>query len=484
MMGNRKSLKRNYIYNLIYQLLVIILPLVTTPYISRILYADGIGVVSFAESIVSYFVLFASLGVGLYGQREISYYQDDKDKRSEVFWNTLIFKFITSAVILLLYIIVSIFYFKSNIYYIFSISILSVFFDITWFYQGMEEFGKIVVRNIIFKILSIAFIFLFVKSKSDIGLYAFSICFFTFMGSISLWVYLKHYVSKPIFENIKPFKDFRVIISLFIPTIAIQVYTVLDKTMIGIITKSDFENGYYDLSIKISKILLTIITSLGVALIPRVGLLYSNNDDDNLKKLIYKSYRFVWFMGIPLCFGLFMISNNFVPWFLGAGYDKVAILIKILSFLIIIIGLSNVTGMQYLIPTKKQNAFTISVCIGALVNLVLNYILIRNFLSIGAATASVIAECAVTAYQIYRIRKEISAKKILFEGRNYFIAGFFMVLIIYVFMRNLIPSVKNSMLIAIVGAVSYFVILTILKDKFLYEYIEYFRNRAFRTRKL
>lgn len=468
-MSGKKSLKKNYIYNLSYQILVIIAPIITTPYLSRVLNADGIGIVSFAESIVSYFMLFAALGVGIYGQREISYYQDNRLKRSEVFWNTFILKAITSSVVLIVYLVLYKFLFKSNIYFVLSVNILAVLIDITWFFQGLEEFGKIVLRNSIFKLLNIFYIFFFIRTKNDIVLYAFSIGFFTFISNFSMWVQLKKYVDKPNFKNIHPFKDLAVIIMLFIPTIAIQVYTVLDKSMIGIITKNNFENGYYELSVKISKVLLTIITSLGVAIIPRVGLLFNKKETDNIKLLIYKSYRFVWFLGIPLCFGLIILSDNLVPWFLGASFDKVKTLLKILPLLIIFIGMSNVTGMQYLIPTKKEKLFTLSVCIGAVVNFILNLIMIKYFLSVGAAISSVIAEFFVTASQIYMIRNEISYKQILKEGINYYIAGIVMILVLLYIKSSLNPSLYNSVIIIISGAISYFTVLTILKDKFIFE---------------
>ena len=468
-MAEKKSLKKNYIYNLSYQILVILAPIITTPYLSRILNADGIGVVSFAESIVSYFMLFAALGVGTYGQREISYYQDDRVKRSEVFWNTFVFKMVTSLIVLAIYLLLYFLYYRVNIYLILSINIISVLVDINWLFQGLEEFGKIVFRNFIFKLLNIIFIFTFIKTKNDVNLYAFSIGLFTFLSNISIWILLKDYVDRPNFKNLKPFKDILVILSLFIPTIAIHVYTVLDKSMIGFITKNDFENGYYELGVKISKVLLTIITSLGIAIIPRVGLLFNKKEIGNIKSLIYKSYRFVWFLGIPLCFGLILLSDNLVPWFLGAGFEKVTLLLKILAFLIIIIGMSNVTGMQYLIPTKKEKIFTLSVCIGAVVNFSLNLIIIQKFLSVGAAISSIVAEFFVTLFQIYMVRREISFLQIFKEGINYFISGIVMVIVLLFVRRDITPSLYNSILIIFSGAVSYFATLTILKDKFIFE---------------
>ena len=466
-----KSIKKNYIFNLIYQIVLVVTPLIIIPYLSRVLNADGIGRVSFAESVVSFFILFANLGIGTYGQREISYYQDDKIKRSEVFWNTFILKIITSLSVFIIYLIVSLAYFKTKIYLILAINILATLFDITWFFQGIEEFGKIVARNIFFKLLSIVFIFSFIKNKSDVVLYAFSIGFFMLLSNLSLYIYVKRYVERINFKNISPFKDFMIVLSLFVPTIGIQIYTVLDKTMIGFITHNNFENGYYDISVRIAKILLTIITSLSIAVIPRIGLLYNKKEHDTIKILMYKSYRFVLLVGIPLCLGTIAISDNFVPWFLGRGYDKVIMLVKILSFLIIAIGINNITGVQYLIPTKRESKFTLSVMLGAGINLCLNIFLIKYFMSIGAAIASIIAETFIALFQLHMIRGEISLKKIVFEGVNYYIAGIIMFIITAYMSKKLIPSIYNSIFIIFVGALIYFTIIIIMKDSFVLENI-------------
>lgn len=148
----------------------------------------------------------------------------------------------------------------------------------------------------------------------------------------------------------------KIIISLFIPTIAIQIYTVLDKTMIGVITQDSFENGYYELAIKISKMVMAVVTALGTVMIPRIGYHFEQGETQRIRSLMYRGYRFVWFLGVPLCLGMIMVCGNFVPWFFGEGYEQVVPLLQILSFLILAIGINNVTGMQYMIPTKRQNA--------------------------------------------------------------------------------------------------------------------------------
>lgn len=463
----KKSIKKNYVYNLTYQVLLLITPLITTPYLSRVLGADGIGTVSFAESIVSYFVLFATLGITTYGQREISYAQDNKEKRTQVFWETKLLQCLVSLFVLVAYIIFAFSQNDSTLYIIFSFNIIAVLVDVIWLLQGMEEFGKVVLRNIIIKVLSIAYIFLAVKDSGDIYKYVFGISFFLFIGNVSLWVYVKQYVGSPNWSAIKPFRNIRVVFSLFIPTIAIQIYTVLDKTMIGLITQNAFENGYYDQAIKISKMVLLIVTSLGTVMIPRIGYHFGKGETDRVNYFMYRGYRFVWFLGIPLCFGVIGISANFVPWFFGVGFEKVVPLLDILAFLIIAIGINNVTGMQYLIPTKRQNLFTTTVLIGAGVNFVLNIILIHFIQSVGAAIASVVAEMIVAIVQLYFVKDELSIKQIVLSSWRYCIAGGIMLVFLKVIDTYLDPIIINTIIMIICGALLYFLVLLVLRDGFV-----------------
>lgn len=481
----RKSIKINYILNVSYQILALITPLITAPYLSRVLQPDGVGKVSFAESIVSYFSLIAVMGTSTYGQREISYVQDDIKKRSEVFWNTKLLGFCIAGITILIYLVFVLFQ-KDNIaiYLILSLNLVASFFDITWFFQGMEDFTKTVTRNAIFKVSQIVYIFLFVKEKEDLLLYVLGLGLFTTLGNISLWAYLPQYIKCIPFPELRPFKNFKVVWSLFIPTVAIQIYTMLDKTMIGIITHDIYENGYYEQAIKISKMLLSLVTALGAVMVPRIGYLFDKGNKEHVQRYMYRGYRFVWFLGTLMCLGLMMVAGNFVPWFLGEGYDKVIPLLQILSLLILAIGINNVTGVQYLIPTKKQNIFTLTVIIGAITNLCLNIILIYYFKSIGAAVASVIAESVIAIVQLIIVRKELSPWQVVKEGIHYYIAGIVMVLVLIPIVHWLIPSVLHSFIIVLSGVSIYLVVLLIEKDEFIISNIKAVTNKVNILKKL
>lgn len=468
----QKSIKRNYIYNTANQIVQLIAPLVTTPYISRVLGAEGIGEYSFASSIIAYFVLFATMGITTYGQREISYVQDDKEKRSMVFWETKVFSLITVFLCTIGYVVFLDWNQYKPMYLILYTNILSVAVDITWFYQGMEEFGKIVKRNVILKLLNICFIFLFVKNEQSLLLYVAGITVFSFLGICSLWIGVQHYIEKPHWKEIKPFRNVITILSLFVPTIAIEVYTVLDKTMIGLFTVDSAENGYYEQAIKIAKIVLTVVTALGTVMVPRIGYLFEKGEKEQIQNYMYRAYQFVWFLGIPLCFGLIGIANNFVPWFLGEGFDKVTELLMITSFLILAIGINNITGVQLLIPTKRQHIFTMTVVIGAVVNFFMNLLLIPKLYSIGAAIASVIAESVIAIVQLIIVRKELSIRKILYSGIHYYIAGGLMLLVVWVESRYFSSSFLHTCYMISSGIVVYFGILLLLKDRFFLDNVK------------
>ena len=236
--------------------------------------------------------------------------------------------------------------------------------------------------------------------------------------------------------------------------------------MIGLITQSAFENGYYEQALKISKMVMTAVTALGTVMIPRIGYHFAKGETETVISLMYRGYRFVWFFGTFLCFVLIGTAANFVPWFFGVGYDKVITLLGILSFLILSIGINNVTGMQYLIPTNRQNLFTFTVLIGAVVNFVLNLILIHSFQSIGAAISSVVAETVIALVQLWLVRKEFSVKTVFLSGLNYFVAGGAMLGLLKYIGLQLTPSIINTFLLFLCGTVTYCVVLLFLRDSF------------------
>ena len=478
----KKSITKNYIYNLVYQILVIILPLITVPYISRVVGAEGIGIYSYTISITLYFITFGSLGIALYGQREIAFNQDDKKKYSKIFYEINILRFITLSISLLLFYFV--FVFRNNQYHLYYmillLEIIASMLDISWFFQGHEDFKRTVLRNILVKLLSIILIFIFVKSSKDLWLYILIYVLSVFIGNISLWLYLPKYLIKVNFKELNIKQHIKPTIGLFIPQIAIQVYTLLDKTMIGTIISDKSEVGFYDQAQKIIKLLLTIITSFGTVMMPRIAYTYSKGDRKKIEKYLYNSFNLVFILAIPMIAGTFLIADAFVPFFFGKGYERVSLLMKVISPILLFIGMSNVTGTQYLLPIKRQREFTISVVIGAITNFVLNVLLIPKYGALGATIATVIAEFSVTFVQLILVKKEIKIYDIIKLCYRYIIAATLMFAVGMVINNYISNNLLSIIVQIILSPIIYFGILILLKDKFIFEGINMIKCKFFK----
>lgn len=473
-----KSITKNYIYNMFYEVLKIIVPLFTTPYLSRVLGAENIGIYSYTLSITTYFILFGSLGVSMYGKREIAYIQNDEMQRSKTFFEIVIMRFITLGISLI------IFYFgfcsngQYNIYYkILTLEIIAESLDISWFFQGLEEFKKTVIRNTIVKLVSTICIFAFVKSSNDLYKYFVIYVLSNLLGNMSLWLYLPKFVQKIKVQELNILRHIKPTISLFIPQIATQIYTVLDKTMIGSMVTDKSEVGYYEQAQKIIKLLLTIATSLGTVMMPRIAYTYASGNKEKVKEYMNNSIAFIMMLVFPLMLGMISIAKNFVPVFYGEGYEKVVYLICIMSPIIVAIGLSNVVGTQYLLPTKKQKKYTISVITGAIVNVIFNYILIKKFKSVGASIATVLAEYTVTGVQLFLTKDEIAFKEILKISYKYIISSIIMFIVSVILGTFIEDNVISIIVQVITSVIVYFVLLIMMKDKLVCDAIKKERSK-------
>ena len=473
---SKKNIAKNYAYNLSYQILAIIIPLITTPYLSRVLGATNIGIYSYTLSITTYFILFGSLGVAMYGQREIAYVQGNIKKRSKVFYEIFLMRCITLFVSLILFYFTFCLNGEYSIYYkILMLEIIANAIDISWFFQGLEEFKKTVIRNMLVKIISVICIFTLVKDQSDLYIYFIIYVLSTFLGNLSLWLYLPKFINRVEYKKLNITKHIKPTLVLFIPQIATQVYTVLDKTMIGTIVIDKAEVGYYEQAQKIVRILLTLATALGTVMMPRIAATFAIGNKKKIKEYMNKSFAFIMMLAFPLTLGIVSISGNFVPLFYGPGYDKVVPILCIMSPIIILVGLSNVTGTQYLLPTKQQNKYTLSVVVGAIVNFILNLLLISSFKSIGATIASVIAELAVTITQFILLRKELSIFEVYKLSYKYIIASIIM-FIISCFIDTIITNNIISIVAQIsVSAILYFGLLILFKDNLMKEILLRFK---------
>lgn len=467
-----KSVSKNYLYNLGYQLLTLLTPFLVIPYLSRVLGAEGIGAYSYTLSIAAYFILLANLGTTDYAQREIAYQMGKRREQSRIFWETWLLRTALTVLSLALYYgLVERMAASSLIYWVQALNIVAVLFDVTWFFQGLEEFGKIVLRNFFVRLLNVALVFLLIHGTEDLLLYVALMGAMNLLSGLLMWLSLPRYLVRVPIGEIRPWRNFGTVLSLFLPQMAIQLYTVLDKTMLGILTGALVENGYYAQAEKVVKMPILVMTALGAVMMPRISALYAAGDEKAIGAHIMRSYRFVWLLALPMAVGLAGTISYVTPWFFGAGFEKVEPLVKVMSGMVIAIGLSNVTGLQYLLAVNRQNHLTISCLIGAAVNVLLNWFLIPKFLSEGAAVASLLAEGTVAAVEFWFVRKIFPARAVLRLAWPYLGGSFLMGGVLWLLGTGLVlpRTALSALFLILVGAAVYAAVLYRWKDAFFLE---------------
>lgn len=459
------SIAKNLVYNLLLQIATLVLPLITVPYISRILGAGGIGTYSYTLSITQYFIIIGTLGLTMYGNRQIAYTRDDKEKMSKTFWSLLLLRVITAGLAALLYIVI---FWNAQtyreVYMIQAINIIAAMIDISWLYMGLEDFKKTVTRNLAVKIIGVYLIFALVKNTNDLYLYVLINALMTLLGNLVMWIYLPKTVSR---VNLK-LKDITVhlvpAIQLFIPQIAIQVYVVLDKTMVGALTTVE-QVGYFDQSEKIVKAAMGLVTALGVVMLPRMSNIFANGDKEKMDSYLNKSLKGVAYIAVPMTVGIASISNEFVPWFFGADFEPVIYLMIALAPILFFIAMSNVMGTQYLLPSNRTKEFTASVTIGAVVNVMLNLVLIPRMKAFGACISTVAAEFLVMSVQYYYLRSEVDTKEYLKSLIKYIISAVIMFVTVRMIGAIMGSGVITTVVQCLAGLIIYVAILTLLKEK-------------------
>lgn len=477
--STKSNIKKNYFYNMMAKLIMLLVPILVTPYLSRKLGADGNGRLSYIASIVSYFVLLANIGIETYGQRIIAVHQNDKGYLKKITLEIGILRILLTIFSLALYYVIFVIIYQKNqvLYTLYGITLLMTAFDFSWFFQGIEDFKILALSNMISRIAYIPLIFIMVHDQSDINIAAILTILSTAVPYVlcmpKMLAFFKG-VKMP--SKLHPFDHFKPCMVYFIPTIAIQIYTVLDKTMIGLITKSDFENGYYEQAEKIVKLPLTVITSLNIVMRSRISYYYSMGRIGDIKLLMNKSCHFTMCMSIPICLGLCAVASNFIPIYLGEGYEKCITLLYVFSPIIIIISLSNFLGTHYYTPFDLQKTSNRFLIIGALINLVLNSFLIYFLKSIGAAIASVVAEGVITCLYIYFSRKIFEPINFIKIGYKYIISGLFMFAAVFIFNTlwlysdfSKFKAISYLVLEIGIGIIIYFGLLYILKDSFVFD---------------
>ena len=445
---------KNYLYNLSYQLLVIVLPVSTTPYITRVFSSNDLGSYGYYNSIVTYFILLATLGVANYGTKEISGHRKNVQK---TFWGIYSLQVLATCLALVLYIATCLLIPSMNnlIAYILGFSLLSRGLDISWLFQGMEDFKKITVRNTAVKLLGVASVFIFVKKPSDLYLYIILLVVYDLLGQLSMWLPAREHIGRPHLDIVYAKRHIKPVILLFLPQIAISLYITLDRTMLGALS-STTDVGIYDQALKLLNILLTIVTSLGSVMLTRVSNLLSLGNQKAVNKLHEMSFLVYNLVIFPMIAGILIVNKDFVNFFLGQDFQEARHAIAIMVFRMFFIGWTNIMGIQILIPHNKNREFMLSTTIPAFFSVGLNILLIPSLGYIGASIVSVDTEGLVWLLQLYFTRSYLKEIKILPSMLKILAASLIMYGILYIIQPLLhFPSVVNVLISAMLGLFIY-----------------------------
>jgi O-antigen/teichoic acid export membrane protein len=455
---------KNYLYNVVYQILLLLVPLITVPYISRVLGPELVGINSYTNSWMTFFMLVGQMGIALYGNREVAYHRENPIERSKIFWGIELLQVITITCALIAYLgAVLLFSTTFKEYFLLqSFWIIAAGVDVSWYFMGVENFQRIVFRNMLVKLASVALIFLVVKGNNDLGKYIALLGLSNLVGNLTLWPYLKDEIKWVPISTWHPFRHFYPALLLFVPTITTQVYLVVNRLMLGRMSTQS-QLGQFQYTDQIIKVILAVVTASGQVMLPHIANKFSKGDVKGIRDSLYNSFDFITAIAIPMMFGIMAIAKQFAPWFLGKQFNDAGILMMIEAPVILFIGWSNVTGTQYLMPINRTKEYTVSVTVGAVINVIANLFLIALWGARGATLATDISEFAVAAVQLVYIRQTISRRKLFGQMWKYLLSGGIMFIITYRLAMIMNMTIPNLAIEVIIGAVIYIIGIFILR---------------------
>lgn len=415
MQQKKDKLTVNFLYQVAYQLLTIILPLVTAPYISRVLGPENTGIYSYTFVIANYFLVFAALGIETYGNRTIARVKSEgQDKINYTFTTLFLMHAIVSIIAIIIY-AVYIVYFLTKYRLIASLQgllVISALFDVNWFFFGIEEFKLTVTRNMLIKLSTVIAMFVFVRTSDDLWKYTLIMSLGVVISQSVIWFFLPKYVR---FVKVKFFdviNHLKPLCILFLAVVATSLYRMIDKLMLGWFGNMN-SLGAYEYADRLMRMVVTLITALGTVMLPRMSALYAQRQQEQAKKYLNSTSQFMFVMSFALAFGLAGIAKEFVPIFLGKGYGSTSVLVQVLAISLPLMGWNNLVRTQILMPTSKDMIYTRAVWAGAIIDVILNAILISTIGSIGAAISTVIAYLVVSCFQTIPLKNEYDIRHLL-----------------------------------------------------------------------
>ena len=469
-----KSVKFNFIMNFILTASNFIFPLITFPYVSRVLGASGTGKVSFAISVVSYFTMVAALGIPTYGIRTTAKVRDDQEKLNRTTQEILSIHLFMMLLVSIVYILAILFVprFQSDriLFLVVGVSILLDPLGVNWLYQGLEQYGYIAKRSIFLKFVGVILMFMFIHSPDDYVFYGVTSILASAGSNVLNFINLRKYVSlKPVGDyNIK--QHLKPILILFAQVVAVNIYTNLDNVMLGFM-KTDLDVGLYAAAVKVKTILTSLVTSLGAVLLPRLSYYIMEGRKEEFQALIKKAYNFVIVIAFPLMLFTIFYAKDCLICLSGNEFIGATLAMQIIAPTIVLIGLSNLLGIQVLTPLNREKQLVYSVVAGAVADLILNMVFIPEMGAAGAALGTLVAEAVVLMVQIlylkdlfFKIAKQVQYGKI--------VLALILASVISIRCSNIVDMVFLKLLIA---GMSFFgiygLILLLTKENFINSYV-------------
>lgn len=411
-MDKQKSLKFNFIMNAILTMSSFVFPLITFQYVSRILLPEGTGKVSFATSLISYFNMFAQMGIPTYGIRVCAVVRDDRDKLTRTAHELLIINIfmdmISYAVLTLVLVLVPRFHEDRVLYFFVSFTILFTSIGMEWLYKALEKYTYITIRSIIFKLIALVAMFFLIHNQSDYVIYGGITIFAASASNILNFINVHKYIGmKPIGHyNLK--RHLKPVAVFFAMACATTIYTHLDAVMLGVMT-TDTDVGYYNAAVQIKNVLVSIVTSLGTVLLPRSSYYIQNGLLDEFRHISRKALNFVFILALPLMLYFMLFAKQGIYFLSGEAYASSIVPMQIIMPTLLFIGITNILGIQMLVPLGKEKIVLYSEIAGAITDLILNVILIPYMAATGAAIGTVVAEFVVLVVQYVALRREVSS---------------------------------------------------------------------------
>ena len=476
----QKSLKKNAFYSVLKVFLRLFFPLITFPYVSRILLPEGIGKVNFANTIMTYFILLGGLGIGSYATREAVKIRDNKNELSKFFKEVISINLICCGIAYILFFISLFLIPKLHNYESLLLALsINIFFSVVsteWVYTAHEDFKYITIRSFFVQLLSLVYLFVFVHTKDDIIPYAFYGIIINISNNLVNLFSVKKYIDFKYTSHLDLKKHLKSVFIFFGITVVTSIYTMFDTSMLGFLS-TDIEVGYYTASTKLGHMILNMLTAITTVLLPRLTDYTQNNDKERFTNLIQKCLNILLLLSIPMATGLILLSRPIIILLSGEQYLPSVPSMQIISPIIIITSLGSLIGAQILPSLGKEKISFYSYIAGAITNITLNAILIPKLGAIGAAIGTVCAEFVVTLIQFFYIKKIFCNNDYLKTILDSIIASFIMGLCILFLSKFIENPIYQILLSFISGIITYSLILFLLRNKYFFFYINKFIKR-------